>query len=366
MYGFHGKDGSPWRGEDDWGKLTTVERKALLTMIKQHTSKEKHTVGGTDVRVREITHEDVQALAIRLSVLPETVVLGSFNPAETLETCLATVCGWLEGPKASWLQRPLADVVGSLQSCLLVVQADGAPVDVALHPGATGAIFGEVRSLTGLDAEAAGDLCSAWLAAKAPGPQEKVRQLVAQNAKAAWSLVLQAGLARARAAAAKAALRPPPAPERLPTGSGGVPNGQNAGDEALIRQIALAAGVDAKIAKQMVAEIMERAKKNSPEAVARRKELEKLDEAEANRGFVTNAYRRKGNETINPTCLKKWQQGRQQQLRLEQMASDNPTFGKSSEYKNLLARAKKQMVYADIEAREGVGGGRRWQRGARC
>ena len=77
-----------------------------------------HTVGGTDVRVREITHEDVQALAIRLSVLPETVVLGSFNPAETLETCLATVCGWLEGPKASWLQRPLADVVGSLQSCL--------------------------------------------------------------------------------------------------------------------------------------------------------------------------------------------------------------------------------------------------------
>ena len=46
MYGFHAQDGTSWRTDNNWTELTSEERKALLAMIKQHTTGgEAHSPG---------------------------------------------------------------------------------------------------------------------------------------------------------------------------------------------------------------------------------------------------------------------------------------------------------------------------------
>ena len=70
MYGFHDQDGKLWRDHLDWTELTSNERKLLGVMIKQHEDEVMHTVGGTEVRVREVSADDLNALAVWLLNLP--------------------------------------------------------------------------------------------------------------------------------------------------------------------------------------------------------------------------------------------------------------------------------------------------------
>ena len=124
MYGFHDQDGKLWRDHLDWSELTSNERKLLGVMIKQHEDEAMHTVGGTEVRVREISADDLNALAVWLLNMPghpETGGLNAFSPTTSTDVKLELLKTYLSnGVAASWLSQSLEEVAGGLESYLLL------------------------------------------------------------------------------------------------------------------------------------------------------------------------------------------------------------------------------------------------------